>query len=450
MELVAVQLRLAGSISCRSLAFEGTVFELSTSKLTPKMRQQYDAAVDLWHDVRQLMDLLESADAFKDEGRSVESLFWASQQRFFKGLIVAAKIPHAVALGREAVARGECVVFSLWTTNESVITRKTKSGAAQRADADEPADGFLSGPELTLEQFLDKHIPSKDPRGRSLDWAAESVAGIRQRLKELQLPPNPLDELIDQLGGPQMVAEMSGRSHRSCRDRRTGEVRLEPRTGPTGKDADSVNVAEQRAFQKGQKQFAIITEAASAGISLHSDRREQRAGSSPLPRRMICLELPWAADKAVQQLGRVHRSNQVTPPSFTCVVTDLAGEARFVSAVTRRLRNLGAMTRGDRHAGLGTGGDAFGFGRMDLMSGPYGLPALGRLLQDMTRMRTEATDTLEGWPGGPQGLEKFFPEAKIQLEAQVMSLDEKEALSQKAGGLKRFLNRILGTRLLTK
>ena len=67
----------------------------------------------------------------------------------------------------------------------------------------------------------------------------------------------------------------------------------------------------------------------------------------------------------MQQLGRVHRSNQLHPPKFTCIdareqkrflipansmresmklimkVTDLAGEARFVSAVAKRLASLG-------------------------------------------------------------------------------------------------------------
>lgn len=37
-----------------------------------------------------------------------------------------------------------------------------------------------------------------------------------------------------------------------------------------------------------------------------------------------------------------------------CEVTNLAGEARFVSAVAKRLAQLGAMTRGDRHSGQGT------------------------------------------------------------------------------------------------
>jgi hypothetical protein len=49
----------------------------------------------------------------------------------------------------------------------------------------------------------------------------------------------------------------------------------------------------------------------------------------------------------------VHRANQVLAPNFMLVVTDLGGERRFTSCVARRLRTLGALTRGDRQAALG-------------------------------------------------------------------------------------------------
>ena len=93
------------------------------------------------------------------------------------------------------------------------------------------------------------------------------------------LPANPLDSLIDQLGGPDHVAEMTGRKARLVRQQGglTG-VKWEARNASgvaASATLDLINVHERQMFLNLEKRIAIISEAASAGISLHADRSAQ-------------------------------------------------------------------------------------------------------------------------------------------------------------------------------
>ena len=129
---------------------------------------------------------------------------------------------------------------------------------------------------------------------------------------------------------------MTGRGLRVAR--KNGRYRYEQRFDASrDQDSTTTNLRERAAFQDGKKRIAIISDAASTGVSLHA-----AIGSKGAQHRRVhvTLELAWSADKCIQQLGRTHRSHQATAPVYARLATDLGGEARFAAAVAKRLASL--------------------------------------------------------------------------------------------------------------
>ncbi|XP_077318040.1 protein strawberry notch homolog 1 isoform X3 [Lithobates pipiens] len=267
----------------------------------------------------------------------------------------------------------------------------------------------------------------------------DSVERAQQMKKELldmldelaeALPPNTLDELIDELGGPDNVAEMTGRKGRVVSND-DGSISYESRS-ELDVPVEILNITEKQRFMDGEKNIAIISEAASSGISLQADRRAKNQRR----RVHMTLELPWSADRAIQQFGRTHRSNQVTAPEYVFLISELAGEQRFASIVAKRLESLGALTHGDRRATESRDLSRFNF------DNKYGRNALEIVMKSIVSLDAPLVSPPPDFPGD------FFKDVRQGLiGVGLINVEDRSGiltLDKDYNNIGKFLNRILG------
>ena len=261
----------------------------------------YNDACLVWSEMTRVF--LEQVASQNKQGNS---FFWGAHQRFFRYLCISAKVEPVIQITEEALGENNCVVIGLQLTGDSYAQYDKENSMNKYRTESTPS-------KCVLESILKKF-----PELRTV-----KILKLFENVKD-RLPKNTLDVLIDRLGGPKKIAEMTGR-------RRSSNFR----------DANQI---EKYKFMAGIKLIAIVSDAASIGISLQSDRRVQNQRK----RVHICLEMPWSADACIQQMGRTHRSNQILPPKYVCPVTPIAGENRFGWGLAKKLEKLGALTQCDR------------------------------------------------------------------------------------------------------
>ena len=364
MELVARDLKALGLYTSRALSFAGVEYEILRHGLTPVQIEIYDTYASAWSVIHQNMesaleltgvvDSLEGKTLNSGAKAAARSRLESTKQRFFGQVLLSMKLPTVIAAVEQHIAAGQSVVLQLVTTAEAILDRRlAQMSAEERADpqidlspTEYVADYLMRAfPTRQMKVFTDdtgapRSMPMSDDDGNPVH-NPEAIAARDQLIEHLcALPPvkSALDALIEHFG-PQKVAEVTGRSKRLI-PTSDGRQKVESRSGRTSQ-------AEAAAFMAGTKRVLVFSDAGGTGRSYHASldavNQEQRVH--------FLLEPGWRADRAIQGLGRTHRTHQASTPLFRPVTTNCRGELRFTSTIARRLDSLGALTRGQRQTG---------------------------------------------------------------------------------------------------
>ncbi len=425
LEVVCRDLKALGVYCSRSLSYQGVEYNILEHEITPEQTEIYDTYASAFRIIfNNLERALTVAKANAKSRSAARSLFWNNNQRFFNHLITAIKCPSLIRAIEADLEAGHCAVVQLVSTGEALLNRKLSQIPSDEWDDLQidltPKESIFeyllrAFPTQLHETYTDQNgnertRPVYDEQGNPIE--SREALELREELIEslALLPPVPcaLDQLIWFFGAEQ-VAEITGRSKRVVRDQ--DKYKLESRS-------TQANLAETDAFMSDRKRILVFSQAGSTGRSYHADL----SAENKRLRKHYLLEAGWTASEAIQGLGRTHRSNQGQPPVFCPVTTNINGEKRFISSISRRLDSLGALTKGQRQAGSQNI-----FRPEDNLESIYANAALRDFFESL--------------------YQNFIADCSVEQFEQLTGLyllSESGTLRTELPSLKQFLNRLLG------
>ena len=256
-----MDMKARGMFVSRMLSFSGCSFEKRECKLSEEERVLYEQAADWWVELHAAFAKCIESTGSESSGRH----FWGAHQSFFKQLLNSIKCRFAIEEAYQALCRGESVVIGLLSTGEA----KANEAAERESKNGRELDSEVSTPHEIARIMLEKHLPIENREGKVVPEAKKISDDLLEKLEKIKMPGNALDLLISHFG-VDMVAEMTGRKMRIVTT--DGKTEIQQRAA-NGVSQDQVNIAEKQAFLSGEKRVAIISDAASSGISLHADAR---------------------------------------------------------------------------------------------------------------------------------------------------------------------------------
>ena len=454
MEILARDLKALGSYISRTLSFKGVDYSRTVHNVTEDQTKLYDAMARSWQMVFQNVDAslgLTNGNRNGNARSAAMSAFWSSNQRFFNQVLTSLQMPTILADMQKRLDEGNSVVLQIVNTNEAIQERALAEVGKDKDEADPLALEMLDmSPKDVLLQYVkngwpthlyeeieddngnSKYVLVTDAQGKPVE-SPEAIAMREEtlnRLASLQVPDNPLEQILDTFGAD-AVAEITGRSRRVVR-------KLQPdgtmKRIVEANRSDARRNVEAKEFQDGKRRILIFSDAGGTGFSYHA-----AVGAKNRQRRFHYLvQAGWRADNAIQGFGRTHRSDQVTPPFYVLVSTNIRGHMRFISTIARRLAQLGALTTGERKAaGQGM------FTDTDNLEGEYAQRAVRRLFSDLYENKVPGLD-FYGLTGRMGYTRTIMDERGDEVVVSTLIDPKTGALSvDKTPTVQQFLNRIL-------
>ena len=381
MEKVAGDLKAMGLYVSRGLSYKGVEIDALEHPLSDKQTEDYNSFARAWQIIlKNMRDALKLTGADSKSKGNAEGAFWGAHQRFFNQIITSFKLDTVIKDIEKQLESGNSVVIQLVNTQAANLKRAL-------IDAGEDIEDFDMTPRQALMQYLENAFPVNqyeeyvdengttqsrqvlDSNGNPVkSREAESMRdSLLDEIGSLKVAEGPLELLIHHFGY-ENISEVTGRNKRIIW--KDGK----PEKAPRSVKFDSER--EVKAFNSGKKRILVFSMAGATGSSYHADKTFKNNQK----RIHYLLQPGWRADKAIQGMGRTHRSNQLYPPYYRLVTTNLKAEKRFISSIARRIEQLGALGKGQRQ----TGGQGM-FDAMDNLENEYAVLAMQNLFKNIQR-----------------------------------------------------------------
>ncbi len=405
-QIVASMLSNAGQYMRRERSFEGVEYAVEPVPVDEKTYKQFSDAVravfefDLAvEDIRDevMEDILDQMGATKAKdagvgGGSASSIAFASiMHNIVNQMLLSIKARQVAQRAIDAHKAGEKPVIALASTMESFISDYAEDAGISVGQPISISFGdvlqrYLSRTlRITVKDSENKKKHVQIPISDLPPSLQRSYAEAEQLIREGDfdsMPVSPIDAIRHALTSAGLsVAEVTGRKEMIDYGAKGNSPvlinRPKSEIGPSGKRSSIA------AFNRGDLDALILNRSGSTGVSMHASK----AFKDQSPRRMIIAQAEGNIDTHLQMLGRVHRTGQVIPPSYSQIAAEIPAEARPTAVLMKKMASLNANTTGAR-------GSVFMADSIDFMN-EYGDKVVANIIQDEPEINAKLGNPLK-------------------------------------------------------